>query len=328
MAGHANVYPWDAGDYFWPRRDRPHFWNRGLNIGPEARHIRRMTTSPLPSSRAWFADCLFLLATMSLGLAVPARAAQEIFWPFNLFPPPASSLSYTNDSTTSVSVPGVGTITSRHVRLSNFSNPILLPGLSNSAVYNNASTQFDSESSLDGGANWAAYTGSGATSLTLRHTNNVGGARQFELELSSQNIPVNGAYGAATVRESPTLASLGELVVTATNGGFFYRGFANLFLEVSVDNGANWFALSPATYVELFGSSGAPASMSISKSNSAVTICWRTEASGQYQLQTIGALGGTNWMNVGSPQAGNGSEVCVIETLSATNRFYRLKLSP
>jgi hypothetical protein len=213
--------------------------------------------------------------------------------------------------------------------LSTFNNPITLPGLNNSAVYNNASTRFDSESSLDGGANWAAYTGSGNTSLTLRHTNDSAGIRRFEMEFSSQNIPVNGAYGAATVRESPTLASLGQLVVTATNGGFFYRGFANLFLEVSVDNGANWFALSPTTYVELSGPAGVPATMAISKSNTTVTICWRTEAIGQYQLQRIGALGGTNWTNVGSSQAGNGSEVCVVETLSAaTNQFYRVQLSP
>ena len=288
-----------------------------------------MTTFLLPLHRVSFAHFLFLLAALFWGAAVPAWAAQEMFWPFNLFPPPASSLSYTNDATTSVAVPGVGTITSRHVELSTFINPILLPGLSNSAVYNNASTRFDSESSLDGGASWAAYTGSGVTSLTLRHTNDVAGVRRFEMELSSQVIPVNGAYGAATVRESPTLVSRGELVVTATNGGFFYRGFVNAFLEVSVDNGANWFALSPAAYVELSGAAGTPASLSLSKSNTTVTICWRTEAGGQYQLQRTGALGGTNWTNVGSPQAGNGSEVCVVEMFSAaTNRFYRLQLSP
>jgi hypothetical protein len=69
--------------------------------------------------------------------------------------------------------------------------------------------------------------------------------------------------------------------------------------------------------------------MSIAKSNTTVTICWRTEASGQYQLQRASTLGGTNWTNVGSPQAGNGSGVCVIEALSAaTNQFYRVQLLP
>jgi hypothetical protein len=288
-----------------------------------------MTTSTLPPSRVWFVHFMFLLVAMSLGPAVPARAAQETFWPFNLFPPPAWSLSYTDASTMSATVPGVGTITTRYAKLSSFSNPIILPGLGNSAVYNNVSTRFDTESSLDGGASWAAYLGFGATSLTLRQTNDTAGVRRFEMELSSQSIPVNGAFGAATVRENATLASLGELVVTTTNGGFFYRGFVNFHLEVSVDNGASWYAFSPPVYVELSGAAGVLAAMSIAKSSTTATICWRTEAIGQYQLQRTGALGGTNWTNVGSAQAGNGSDVCVVEALStATNQFYRVQLSP
>src|SRR5689334_10430427 len=109
-----------------------------------------MTTSPLRSSRVSFVHFLFLLAVVLCGGAVPARAAQETFWPFNLFPPPASNLTYTNDATTSVAVPTVGTITSRHVEFSAFINSITLPGLGSSAVYNNASTRLDSETSLDG----------------------------------------------------------------------------------------------------------------------------------------------------------------------------------
>lgn len=292
-------------------------------------HIRRMTIFTLPSSRVSLARSIFLLAAISFISAIPVWAAQETFWPFNSFPPPAWSLSYTSASPISATVPSVGTIMSRRFVLTNFSNPITLPALSNSAVYNNASTRIDFETSLDGGVNWAPYSGSGSATLTLRHTNGAPGVRLFELELSSQNIPVTGTFGAATVRESPTLASLGQLVVTATNGGFFYRGFVNFHLEVSVDNGANWFAASPAAYVELSGPAGVPATMSISKSNTTMTICWRTEALGQYQLQRIGALGGTNWTNVGSPQAGNGSDVCIIDAFNAaTNQFYRVQLSP
>ena len=288
-----------------------------------------MTTSTLPFSRVWFARFTPLLAAMSLGLAVPAGAAQETFWPFNLFPAPGSSLSYTNASTISAEVPGVGTITTRHARLSDFSNPIVLPAAGDSAVYYNANTRFDTESSLDGGANWAAYLGSGATSLTLRQTNDTAGVRRFEMDLSSGSIPVNGSFGAATVRESPTLASLGELVVTATNGGFFYSGFVNFNLEVSVDNGASWYAFSSAAYVELSGVSAAPARLAILTSGTTIEFSWRTEALGQYQLQATDTLGGTNWINVGTPQAGTGAETFVFETLStATNQFYRLQLSP
>ena len=286
-----------------------------------------MTTSPLRCSRVWFARFLFIVI-ISLASAIPARAAQETFWLFNSFPLPASSLSYVDASPVSGPVPGVGTITSRHVALTNFSNPIVLPELSNSAVYNNASTRFDSESSLDGGATWAAYLGFGPTSLTLRHTNEAAGVRRFEMELTSQDIPVNGSYGAATVRESSTLASLGELVVTATNGGLFYRGFVNVHLEVSVDNGASWYPLAPAAYLELRGISGTPVSLSISKTDTTVMICWRTVAGGEYQLQSNSALGGNDWVDVGLPLSGEG-EACVVESLSAeTSQFYRLKLSP
>jgi hypothetical protein len=286
-----------------------------------------MTTSTLRSSRVWFARFLFL-AIISLASTISTRAAQEAFSLFNSFPSPASGLSYTDASPVSGPVPGVGTITSRHVALTNFSAPILLPGLSNSAGYNNANTRFDSESSLDGGATWAPYLGFGPTSLTLRHTNEAAGVRRFEMELTSQDIPVNGSYGAATVRESATLASLGELVVTATNGGLFYRGFVNVHLEVSVDSGASWYPLAPASYLELSGISGSPVSLSISKSETAVTICWQTVTGGEYQLQKTDALGGNDWVDVGLPLAGEG-EACVVETLSVeTNQFYRLKLSP
>jgi hypothetical protein len=147
--------------------------------------------------------------------------------------------------------------------------------------------------------------------------------------MSSGSIPVNGAYGAAMVRESSTLASLGELVVTATNGGFFYRGYVNFNMEISIDGGGSWYATSPSAYVELSGPAGTPAGISVSKTSTNLTLCWRTETVGQYQLQRISRLGGTNWVNIGSAQPGTGSQMCATDTLTAgTNQFYRVLLSP
>lgn len=266
---------------------------------------------------------------LSLNFSVPGRAASDTFWPFNLFPPPAWSAANPDASVSSAAVPTVGTITSRYFVFTNFSNPIVLPGPGSSVTHENASTTFNSESSLDGGATWAPYSGIGATSLIFRNTNDTTGIRRFEVEITSHSIPVDGAYGAATVRESPTLASLGELVVTATNGGFLYRGFVDVILEVSVDDGANWFAMAPAAHMEFSGPAGAPAVVSISKADTTITMCWQTEASGEYQLQRTGALGGTNWTNVGSPQPGDGSELCAVDDFSpATNQFYRVQLLP
>ena len=288
-----------------------------------------MTTAVLPSRGACCTRFTFLLALLFLHLSLPVRAAQETFWPFNLFPPPAWSLANPDASASSAGVPTVGTITSRYFVFTNFSAPLVLPGPGSSATLASASTTFNSESSLDGGATWAAYTGVGATSLTLRNTNDTADVRRFEIEFTSENIAVNGAYGAATVRESPALASLGELVVTATNGGFLYRGFADIVLEVSVDDGANWFPMSPAARLGFSGPAGAPAVISISRVDTTLTVCWRTEVIGEYQLQRTDALGGSDWTDVDSTQVGNGSEVCVTDEFSAaTNQFYRVRLLP
>lgn len=285
-----------------------------------------MTTSTLPSSRVRLVRLITLLAL--LALATPGWCAQFIFWPFNLFPASSWSTTYSDSSTIAATVPTVGTITSRHLQLSTFSNPITLPGPGASATWNNASTRFDSETSLDGGANWAPYQGFGPVSFTLRHTNESAGVRHFEWEITSQNVPVNGSYGAATVRESPSLASLGQLVVMATNGGFFYRGSVSLHLEVSLD-GANWFPFSPAASLELIGPAGTPALLSITRAETTVSLCWSTEAVGEYQLQRTSELVTTNWTNVGLPLAGTGGEICVPDTFTpGTNQFYRVKLAP
>lgn len=288
-----------------------------------------MTTSTLPLSRAWRARVLFLVVTLSSTPVFPARAAQQSFWPFNLFPAPGASLTYTSAVSASASVPTVGVITSRHFRLSNFTGPITLPGPGATVTHDNAATIFDSETSLDGGANWAPYTGSGATRLTLRHTNEVEGVRWFELELSTQDIPVNGSYGAATVRESPIQASRGVLTVTATNGGLLYSGNIDFHVEVSVDNGATWYPFSAPAYLEYTAPPGTPARLSMSRAGGTVTFCWQTEAIGQYQLQATDWLDGQNWYDLGGPVNGTGGQVCLAEAFEAgTNMYYRVELRP
>ena len=275
--------------------------------------------------------CFIALAVaLAWGSCRQALAAQQTFWPFNSFPPTPWSLSSTDSTTTAASVPGVGTITSRRFVITNFSNPTALPSFGNETIYNNASTRMDFETSLDGGANWLPYTGSGAMSIRVNYADGPPALRLFLLEVLSLDVPVNGSAGAAVVRESPTLPSTGQLIVTSTNGGNFFSGYVNLALEVSVNNGVNWFASSPAVYVELRGPAGIPSTMSITKSSATqVTICWSTQTGGDYQLQRKGSLNETNWTNVGVSQAGTGATICLSDTLDATsNQFYRVQLSP
>jgi hypothetical protein len=165
--------------------------------------------------------------------------------------------------------------------------------------------------------------------MTVQQTNSSGDTRQFALEIVALNMTVNGAYGPAFVRESPTVASAGQLTATQTNGGYLISGFLNLNLEVSVDGGGTWYLSSPPVYLELSGPPGTPAILSVARANETnVMICWSTQAGGNYQLQRKESVSQTNWTNVGTAQAG-GSTLCVNDTLSAaSNGFYRVQLSP
>jgi hypothetical protein len=119
------------------------------------------------------------------------------------------------------------------------------------------------------------------------------------------------------------------LTVTATNGGLLYSGHLDFHVEVSVDDGATWYAFSAPAYVEYSAPPGTPARLSMSRTASTVTFCWQTEAIGQYQLQATDWLDGQNWYDLGGPVNGTGGQVCLTEAFEAgTNMFYRVDLRP
>jgi hypothetical protein len=54
------------------------------------------------------------------------------------------------------------------------------------------------------------------------------------------------------VRESPTLASLGETTITDLGGGTYrIDSFFDIFTELSLDNGTTWIPSSSVERVEL-----------------------------------------------------------------------------
>jgi len=62
---------------------------------------------------------------------------------------------------------------------------------------------------------------------------------------------------------------------------------------------------------------------------SQVQICWNTESNKTYQLQYSSSPGMNTWTNLGSPNPGNGSTSCVLDsTLEHPRRFYRVVTVP
>ena len=84
------------------------------------------------------------------------------------------------------------------------------------------------------------YAGSGSgTMITHNKIGNTTGT--FSTELLSLNLSGSTAFGPLLIRESPTLASLGQTSIIALGGGQFQiSSFFDVFTELSIDGGATW----------------------------------------------------------------------------------------
>jgi hypothetical protein len=275
-----------------------------------------------------------LMAMLSLCNVLTGRAAQEVFWPFNSFPPPAWRFASTTVPTTQWNIQGQLSLV-RNLVITNLSNPIILPALGDS-ITNNASVRMDCEISHDFGMSWQPYSGEGDMSLVLSHTNDSTGVRMFGTEIYGLHIVLGGPPGPGggpnlvIIQESLFEGSLGQLVVTPTNGGYFLSSFVDLRLERGLSFGGPWFPGMPPAHVELSGPAGVPAVLSVSRVNATdAKICWSTQTDGQYQLQRKNSIAGGTWTDVGAALAGTSSNVCVVEAIDpGTNQFYRVQLSP
>jgi len=71
----------------------------------------------------------------------------------------------------------------------------------------------------------------------------------------------------------------------------------------------------------------APVFQSITRTNGATTLSWSAVATQTYQIQSIGALGQTNWTNVGSPMVATGGTLSITDPATgAASTFYRAVL--
>ena len=90
--------------------------------------------------------------------------------------------------------------------------------------------------SQNGGATFSPATGTAHGVIRMRPP--VGPTIETEmlqLQLSGGSLPPG-----VQVRESPTLASTGQMTVTPTQGGYRIDSFFDIFTELSVDGGQTW----------------------------------------------------------------------------------------
>jgi len=91
--------------------------------------------------------------------------------------------------------------------------------------------------------NGGPFVNAQATGPTMTETfgkvGNVTGT--FNTEMLSLNLSGTSPFGPFMIRESPTLASLGQTKITDIGGGLFrIDSFFDVFTELSIDGGATW----------------------------------------------------------------------------------------
>jgi hypothetical protein len=74
----------------------------------------------------------------------------------------------------------------------------------------------------------------------------------FNTEMLALSLSGTSPFGPYMVRESPTLATLGQTSITNIGGGLYHiDSFFDVFTELSLDGGNSWIPSDTSTHVVL-----------------------------------------------------------------------------
>jgi hypothetical protein len=68
----------------------------------------------------------------------------------------------------------------------------------------------------------------------------VGDTTYYNTEMLQLNVTWSSPFGTVLIRESPTLASLGQTGIRPNGGGYSIASFFDIFTELSLDEGNSW----------------------------------------------------------------------------------------
>ncbi len=117
-------------------------------------------------------------------------------------------------------------------------------------------SQVDCEISVDGGLSFQSVSAPAAVSVSVYAQPGTGQVRTFDTEMLQLDISGGNLPPGIRLRESPTLASPGLVIIRGTGFGnnpdnVCMISFFDIFTEVSLDGGATWSAAAQAAHVEL-----------------------------------------------------------------------------
>jgi hypothetical protein len=178
--------------------------------------------------------------------------------------------------------PAGGALQARKFSHGNLGSPINPPAVGVTTTYGFSGTVVTMEVSVDGGQTWLPSQASGGVQARITHSSDSGGISFFDTEMLTLNLSGTSPFGPFMIRESPTRQSLGKHTIRSDPRGFRISSFFDVFLEVSVDNGANWTPADRSIRVQANSPAAAPNSIFITdRSGTSLTLDWL----GSFQLQ-------------------------------------------
>jgi fibronectin-binding autotransporter adhesin len=139
--------------------------------------------------------------------------------------------------------------------------------------------------------------------------------------------------GSVIVNCAPGLTATGSIT---NNGTMILLDGANLVAGGSfINNGFLDLLTSPGTILPPgFVNNGTvifPGEVkvrSVSKSGTLFSLSVQSFSGHNYQLQRNSTLGDSNWQDVGTPAAGTGADITLIDSTAAPQQFYRIQVAP
>jgi len=106
--------------------------------------------------------------------------------------------------------------------------------------------------SSDGGSTYAMHAAPASLTAHLTTTNQNGGNKIIQTELLQMDASGGSLPAGVLLRESPTLASLGQAQSTDIGGGQFQiSSFFDVFTELSLDSGQSWHPGNGSIHIDI-----------------------------------------------------------------------------
>ena len=132
-----------------------------------------------------------------------------------------------------------------------FSAGIVPPPPGGLPVTHSFNSQAEFEISLDGGLTFQPVTADVANTIQISYSGSSGGEDIYQIQVTQMNVSGGGLPAGIMIRESPTLASMGQARIRPVTGGYQISSFFDIFTEISTDGGMTWSPSGSSGYVEL-----------------------------------------------------------------------------